>query len=337
MTAGTTAVRLHGGAGAAGPARWDFSTCSNAAGPCPTALTAVTSADATRYPDPNATQVRKALADWHGVEPHRILPAASASEFIQRITAVTGRLWPGAVSVPRYAYGDYAIAAQANRRCLTPSDSVESSNATLRWCADPSSPLGANGGLDADPTRWPLVLDRVYAPLRLTGSSEWSTVEVDEVFTLHSPNKALGLTGVRGAYAIAPARAEYDLKACCTALELSAPSWPWSAHAEAMLASWVTADVQAWLQQSRITLAFWKRQLCAALESNGFEVLSSVTPFFVVRPPQPIDPGRLRAHGVAVRDTTSFGLPGRWRVAVQPPDACDALMRAIDDVAECCR
>lgn len=337
MTTGITAVRVHGGANAAGSARWDFSTCSNAAGPCPSALAAVSAADSTRYPDPTAARVRKALADWHGVAPHRILPAASASEFIQRITTVTSRLWPGGVSVPRYAYGDYAIAAQANNRCLTTFDSAQSSNATLLWCTDPSSPHGANGGLDANRTRWPFVLDRVYAPLRLTGSSEWSGAALDDVFTLHSPNKALGLTGVRGAYAIAPARAKYDLKTCCAALELSAPSWPWSAHAEAMLASWVTADVQAWLQQSLAALTSWKRQLRLGLDSRGFEVLPSVTPFFVVRPPQPFDLSRLRAHGVAVRDATSFGLPGRWRVAVQPPVACDALMQALDDVAECCR
>ena len=50
-----SAARSHGGADALGAARWDFSTCANAAGPCPTALAAVQRADVTRYPDPEAT------------------------------------------------------------------------------------------------------------------------------------------------------------------------------------------------------------------------------------------------------------------------------------------
>jgi histidinol-phosphate aminotransferase len=36
----------------------------------------------------------------------------------------------------------------------------------------------------------------------------------------------------------------------------------------------------------------------------------------------------LRNHGIKLRDTTSFGLPGQVRVSVQPPDAQDALRNA---------
>ena len=43
---------LHGGPDAAGIPVFDFSTNSNACGPCPEALHAVQVADATRYPDP---------------------------------------------------------------------------------------------------------------------------------------------------------------------------------------------------------------------------------------------------------------------------------------------
>ena len=46
---------LHGGPDAAGVPVFDFSTNSNACGPCPEALHAVQAADATRYPDPAYT------------------------------------------------------------------------------------------------------------------------------------------------------------------------------------------------------------------------------------------------------------------------------------------
>jgi histidinol-phosphate aminotransferase len=320
--------RVHGGADAGGAPRWDFSTCANAAGPCPAALAAVRAADPTRYPDPAASAVRQALAALHGVAPWRVLPAASASEFIQRFTAVTGRLWPGPVQVPRHAYGDYAAAALACGRALgggTP---------TLQWHAEPSSPLGHDDTPPPNAAHQPTVLDAVYAPLRLEGHAQWNAGARDTVFVLHSPNKALGLAGVRGAYAVAPRSAAYDVAACCRALESATPSWPLSAQADAMLVCWGGAETQAWVAGSRITLAAWKAELQHRLAARGFAVRPSVTPHFVVRPPRPLDLALLRRHGVAVRDATSFGLAGCWRVSAQPPDAQDALTDALDRALE---
>lgn len=324
-------ARIHGGADAQGSPRWDFSTCANAAGPCPQALAAVRAADPTRYPDPHATAVRQELARLHGVEPRRVLPAASASEFIQRITAVSGRLWPGAVSVPAHAYGDYAAAAAAWGRPLTGDDKI----ATLCWRADPTSPLGQDGDAGGRDAARPTVLDAVYAPLRLEGACAWRVEALDAVFVLHSPNKALGLTGVRGAYAVAPLAAAYDSEALCQALEAAAPSWPLSAQSEAMLLSWSTPAAQAWVAHSLGTLAAWKSDLQRRLMERGFSLRPSVTPFFVTRPPQPLDFSSLRAEGLAVRDTASFGLPGCWRVSALPPRAQQALMRGIDAAHRC--
>ncbi|WP_313866666.1 hypothetical protein [Rhodoferax mekongensis] len=81
------ATRIHGGPDAAGAALHDFSTNSNACGPCPMALAAVQAADATRYPDPAYTTLKAALAVHHAVEPWRVVLAGSASEFIFRISA----------------------------------------------------------------------------------------------------------------------------------------------------------------------------------------------------------------------------------------------------------
>lgn len=326
--------RVHGGPDASGPARWDFSTCANAAGPCPAALAAVQAADATRYPDPAGTAVREALAALHGVAPSRVLLAASASEFIQRITAVGARLAPGAVQVPRHAYGDYAAAAAAWGREAVVAGSPSAAAATLAWWADPSSPLGQDTPPPEQHGGGIAVLDAVYAPLRLQGATRWDAAAKDAVYVLHSPNKALGLTGVRGAYAIAPAKipgaTEHDAATWCAALEAAVPSWPLSAQADAMLRAWATPPVQAWLHATLGTLADWKQALRTALEARGFGVEASVTPFLVVRPPRPLALQRLRAQGVAVRDAASFGLPGCWRVSAQPPQALAALLCAID-------
>lgn len=342
MRTETSHRRVHGGADAQGPARWDFSTCANATGPCPQALESVTAADPTRYPDPAGTAVRHALAALHGVAPHRVLLAASASEFIQRITAVGGRLAPGPVQVPRHAYGDYADAAVAWGRGVIRVDGVgtqaaaaaeAAGAATLVWQAEPSSPFGHDDPPPAHPGTRPTVLDAVYAPLRLQGASTWPREAQDAVFVLHSPNKALGLTGVRGAYAIAPAEAGFDVPAWCAALEAAAPSWPLSAQADAMLRQWAMPEVQRWVAESRPRLAGWKQRLEQALLQRACRVAPSCTPFFVLRPPATWPASALhalRARGLAVRDAASFGLPGAWRLSAQAPEAQDALLQALD-------
>ena len=320
----------HGGPDASGAARFDFSTNSNAAGPCEAALQALRQADLTRYPDPAHTAVREALAAWHGVAPGRIVIAASASEFIQRFTAVSARLAPGPVAVPAHAYGDCARAAAACGRQVVQGGEAGEPSATLRWHCGPSSPLGVDDPPPhamhcADGAQGVTVLDAVYAPLRLQGRSSWDRAAQAAVFTLHSPNKALGLTGVRAAYAVAPAGARWV--PWLQALQAAAPSWPLGAEGVALLSAWPSPVVQQWLAGTLGTLREWKALQVAALQALDAEVHASVTPFFCARLGVPLQ--ALREHGVQVRDATSFGLLGWARLSVMPPLAQQVLVDAL--------
>src|SRR5690606_7697657 len=103
---------------------------------------------------------------------------------------------------------------------------------------------------------------------------------LDRVWRLLSPNKALGLTGVRAAYAIAPLGAS----AVLAELEALAPSWPLGAHGEAMLLAWTTPAVQDWLRACLPRLRAWKQAQTALCESLGWAVLPSEANYFVARP-----------------------------------------------------
>ncbi len=345
------AQRVHGGPDALGVPRFDFSTNSNACGPCPAALAAVQQADASRYPDASYTALREELAAFHGVTPQRVLLAASASECIFRISAWVaqqpGRKTGRTVCVPVHAYGDYAQAAQAWGLGVTHTPA----KASLVWSCEPSSPLG---GAHAD---WPMdaqlgfpegkaaapaqviVLDCAYVPLRLSGSPTLDYAQLSQVWQLFSPNKALGLTGVRGAYAIAPLGADATVQA----LDALVPSWPIGAHGVAMLQAWSQAETQTWLTDSLHTLRRWKSRQIDMLAALGWDCLPSDTNFFCAKPvgvsaesdgataaagcSALLD--RLRQVGIKLRDTTSFGLPGLVRLSVQPPVAQDALRLAL--------
>ena len=85
-------VQLHGGPDAAGIPVFDFSTNSNACGPCPEALRALQSADATRYPDPAYTALREVLGAFHGVVPGRIVLAGGPPQVMQGRNILEGEV-----------------------------------------------------------------------------------------------------------------------------------------------------------------------------------------------------------------------------------------------------
>lgn len=329
---------LHGGPDAAGVPVHDFSSNGNACGPWPVVWQALRTVDARHYPDPAYTRLVARLADWHGVASGRIVLAASASEFIQRISvaqALLQRGRAGRVWWPAHAYGDYARAAWAAglQACDDPAQ------ADLLWACEPSSPLG-----QAEPdlaqrvaqlgAQQALVLDLAYAPLRLQGRGTLDAAALERVWRLFTPNKALGLTGLRAAYAIAPQHPEAALLRRVHAL---APSWPLGAHGVCLLQHWASASAQDWLAGCRASLLRWKQEQSAALCDLGWQVLPSDANFFVARAAPDGPPGwqgqrlaqGLRAHGIKLRDCASFGLPGHWRLAAQTPLAQQALLAAL--------
>ncbi|WP_326541911.1 aminotransferase class I/II-fold pyridoxal phosphate-dependent enzyme [Pseudorhodoferax sp.] len=326
-------LRVHGGPDAAGAAAHDFSTNANACGPCPAALEAVRAADPVRYPDPGYGALREQLAAFHGVAPARVLVAASASEFIMRISAAVAA--PGAaVQVPPHAYGDYAWAARAHQMAVRQGEGPAAQGVRLVWACEPSSPLGqAQAGL-AQQVRTlaegvPLVLDCAYAPLRLEGEATLDETLRQQVWQLWSPNKALGLVGVRAAYAIAPPDADLPL---LQQLARLAPSWPVGAHGVALLQAWAGAAARDWLAGSLLQLRAWKARQVALCADLGWQVQASDANFFCARVPAPAqladDLRQLRAQGVQLRDCASFGLPGLVRLGVLAPAHQDALLQA---------
>ncbi|WP_227001314.1 aminotransferase class I/II-fold pyridoxal phosphate-dependent enzyme [Pulveribacter suum] len=320
----------HGGPDALGVPLHDFSTNANACGPCPVTLAALAQADRSRYPDPAYTALTEALAAFHQVDTPRIVLAASASECIHRISAVAARSGVRRAVVPAHGYGDYARAAAIWGLVCNPAPLDD--DAALHWACEPASPLGGADaqlpGWAARPGAWQ-VLDCAYAPLRLDGPGGAALLP-PHVWQLWSPNKALGLTGVRAAYAIAPAAAVQGGTA--QRLRALSPSWPIGAEGVALLHSWVQPETQHWLARTLPTLRQWKADQLRLCERLGWPVLpGSLANFFTAL----LAPGEgapllaaLRAQGVKLRDCASFGLPGHVRLGVLPPASQEALHRA---------
>ena len=330
----------HGGPDSGPAITHDFSSNANPLGAPDDVVRAIQLADRERYPDPDYRALRECLAQVLGVQIERVLPTAGSSEAIRRLTLAASLQGVREVWVPQPGYGDYRASAQSLGlvvRSYADGEALISglkaqADPSLVWLCEPCNPTGQS----LPPSFWTalaelqrqrdliLVLDRAYEPLRLAGQDPVPTALADQCWQLCSPNKALGLTGMRAGYVIAPVD---DVVLDLAKVRALSPSWVLSAEGVAMLQAWHQPGTQAWLALSRQKLILWMAAQQATLTELGWHCLPSVVPFMLARPAQSVT--SLREHGIKLRDATSFGLPGWVRLSAQAPHAQQALFQAL--------
>jgi histidinol-phosphate aminotransferase len=319
---------VHGGTDSTPDPRYDFSSNANPLGPCPSVLAAVRNADVTRYPDPLYTELRATLAAHHQTVPERIVVGAGASELILRlISRIDGTVQQLAPTFSEYARG----ARLAGRKLI----SARSSAAFLRaqsehpglgfvcWPNNPTGDLWSPDFVSAAASAGPLVVDLAYAPLCDAGHAAAIEAAAAGAYRLYSPNKAFGLTGVRGAYLITP---RIDRR-----LSTAAPSWVIGRDAVALLESATLPRARTWLAQGVPRVRRWRARLAGSLRQLGLSVRESPATFLLAK----VGNGtritaHLRSHDVRVRDCSSFGLKQWIRLSAQPPAAQKALLAALE-------
>jgi histidinol-phosphate aminotransferase len=317
----------HGGTDSLPDPRYDFSTNANPLGPCPSVLAQVRNADVTRYPDPLYTQLREVLAAFHQTSPERIVVGAGASELILRLI----RCIEGPVQQLAPTFSEYALGARlAGRRLISTRSAAaflraQSESPGVGFVCWPNNPTGELWPLDfvaAAAAAGPLVVDMAYAPLcdaPLTAAIE---AAAGAAYRLYSPNKAFGLTGVRGAYLITP---RIDRR-----FASAAPSWVIGRDAVAFLEAACDPQARAWLAQGLPQLKRWRMRLARSLQQLGLQVCESPATFLMAKVG---NAGRVAAHlrsrDLRVRDGSSFGLRQWIRLSAQPMQAQKALMAAL--------
>jgi histidinol-phosphate aminotransferase len=167
-----------------------------------------------------------------------------------------------------------------------------------------------------------LVVDMAYAPLCDSSLTAGIEKAASAAYRLYSPNKAFGLTGVRGAYLIAP-RIDRRIAA-------AAPSWVIGRDAVTFLEAACEPQAQSWLAQVLPQLQRWRMRLASSLRQLGLQVRESPATFLMAKVG---DAGRvaahLRSHDLRVRDGSSFGLRQWIRLSAQPLPAQKALLAAL--------
>ena len=304
----------------------DLSANLHPDGPHPLVVEAVRSAALDRYPEPDASSLRDAIADSSGLAPEQVLVTAGATGAIY--LAARALLRAGdACTVFTPAFSEYEAAARAAgarvvRHAASPPEFVPPSDpppAPLTMIGNPGNPHG--GYLEAGAVRrlaaetgGVLLLDAVYEPFVEDGWDANSLVrEGFPVLAVHSFTKLHSIPGLRVGYVTGPA----ELIARLAALQQ-----PWVVGAPALAAAHAALPLDASRRAIAREVGETREALRGFLAARGIATAPSRANFVLACVGDAAGlRARLLQRGFAVRECASFGLPEWVRIAT--PSARD--------------
>ncbi|MGZ4334307.1 MAG: aminotransferase class I/II-fold pyridoxal phosphate-dependent enzyme [Gaiellaceae bacterium] len=253
------------------------------------------------YPGGGYVPLRRAIADYAGVEPDDIVLGAGADDLI--LLCARAYAGPGdTIAVPEApTYPLYRIAAQ-----LAGAE-VGDDNPVLTFACRPNNPTGS---LDSLPRARPLVVDEAY--FEYCGETALALARDEEVIVLRTFSKLFGLAGARVGYAIARRDVADELNA------RQAPAPVSSLAAELAIAALASKpDPRPELEE--------RERLASAFRALGLTPLESHTNFLYV----PVDDGlalgdALLRQGIVVRS-----YPEAIRASVGDVTDDDVLVAAL--------
>ncbi len=333
----------------------DFSASINPLGPPPKAIATI-KANLDRlivYPDPNYTQLKKILADYHNVPVDYVLPGNGSAELLtwagkelskQRVTQVI------APSFSDYERALTAFEANWSKCQLNLADSAKKQKTPLADILSFEEVIPANAGLllnnPHNPTGqiWTkeeilpylakfalVVVDEAFMDF-LSPEQEQSVISLvvkfPNLIVLRSLTKFYSLPGLRIGYAIAnPAILQ---------------KWqkfrdPWSVNALAAIAAETVVRDKQFQQRTWDWLPPTRNHLWQGLSSiGGLQPLTSSVNFLLVKTAKPsteLQLELLKKYQILIRDCISFPELGDryFRIAVRSQADNDYLLEALAD------
>jgi histidinol-phosphate/aromatic aminotransferase/cobyric acid decarboxylase-like protein/imidazoleglycerol phosphate dehydratase HisB len=258
------------------------------------------------YPAGGYRSLRRAIAEYAGVEPDNVVLGAGADDLI----LLCARAWAGAgdtISIPPPpTYPLYRIAAGLAGATATDGYAP---GAALTFACNPNNPTGELVEL---PDVRPLVVDEAY--FEYSGVTAWGR---DDVVVLRTFSKLFGLAGARVGYALAPLDVARELNARQAPAPVSTIS---ASLAIAALAE--RPDPRSTIEE--------RERLAAALRALGLAPLPSHTNFLYV----PVEGGlaigdALLRQGIVVR-----AYDGAIRASVRDAADDDVLVEALARIVD---
>jgi histidinol-phosphate aminotransferase len=325
----------------------DFSVCINPFMPPPNVGEALPDIPLGRYPDSEAGELGRRLAENQGVSADNILVGSGTTELIRLIALAYFR--PGdPVLILEPTYGEYEVAsrimgADVIKQWVQTGDDfaprIKETVALIRehrpravFLCNPNNPTGkylARREIErilAAIEDGLLVLDEAY--LAFVDRS-WASPELisgGNLVILRSMTKDYGLAGLRLGYSLA-SREITDV------LRRVRP--PWNVNAVAQKVGIMVLQEVRYLEQTKQKTKEAKQFLVEGLIKLGLHLLPSEANYFLTKVG---DAREFRAvllrKGIQVRDCASFGLPEYIRIAPRTLAECQSFITTISELKD---
>jgi histidinol-phosphate aminotransferase len=284
------------------------------------------------YPDPIATEFRRAAASLHGVAPEMILAGNGSDDLLTIITrAFVGPGDTAAFPTPSYLLYSTLIRLQNGREHQVPfaldwtlnPDDFRNPNLKLAYLANPNSPSGTSlspGAVAelAGAIRCPLVVDEAYADFSSENCISLVHNHLNLIVT-RSFSKGYSLAGVRLGYLVAGTSVVEQLMKVKDSYNCDTLS----------LAAGIAAlGDQDYLRQTRSKVLATRRRLAAALVQLGYTVPESQANFVWATGRLPARDAfeRLKEQRVLVRLMSYPGYPDGLRISIGTDAEIDLLL-----------
>jgi histidinol-phosphate aminotransferase len=318
------------------PVRVDLSDNTSLWGPPPSVrvtLAGLTDAQVSRYPTPYADALCESLAEYHGVDPSRVVTGCGSDDVLDSaIRACCDAGSTIAIGAPTFSVvpgfavvNEVAVArVELERDGTVDARRLLATGADLYYLCSPNNPTGTRvhdddlrtllAGTDAV-----VLLDEAYADYADADASALLD-EFDNLVSVRTMSKAFGLAGLRVGYALGNA----DVVG---AIAVSRGPYKVGSVAEAV-ALGVLRDDLAWVRERAGEVRTLRTWFTSRLVDAGFQVLDSQANFVAVL----VDDAvrlleRLLPAGVLARAYTSLPVFGDvFRITIGPRPQLDEAL-----------
>ncbi len=323
----------------------DFSSNINPFGASPRVRDAIANVSIERHPDPDAIELRDAIASRVNVSPEQIIVGNGSLELIRSLAIAYIRTGDDVLIVAP-TFGEYRVAVEvmgarvvefrthARDDFRVNVDALIARVAELKprlaFICNPNNPTGMYVSrddiarvLDASPeTLW--VLDEAFVPFIEHAWPSRDLIDHENLVVMRSMTKEYALPGLRLGYALAQSDV-IDALAKVRA--------PWSVNSFAQAAGLAVLADEKFLQDTLAQIRDEAKKLREAIENLGWRMMPSALHYFLVE----VGDARtfraaLASQGLLVRDCTSFGLPEFVRIATRKPDENARLIEALREM-----
>jgi len=314
--------------------------------PSPHAIAAATAVleETFLYPDPDWTELRRAIAHVHALVPASILCGAGSMELIGALMrAYAG---PGdQILAPDYSYAffrtmtqvtcaDYVTAAESDFQVSVKALLGAVSEHTKIVCvANPGNPTGTclpaaalRGLREQLPDDILLVVDEAYGEFALGSDPLFDLADSGNTVILRTFSKAYSLAGMRVGWGVFPHHVGLETRKLLNPNNISAAGQ--AAAAAAML------DV-GYMRETCAQTTMLRQKLTLACRALGLHVPDSQTNFILIRfaseaMARSADQA-LRQRGILMRGMGGYGLPDCLRATIGPEPDMDFAIETLTD------